>query len=202
MIAMATRKKSAPATEAAPAESTADAVSTVKHRATRKNIPPADLEARGRVEDEPRVRLDHNPNLPQRLRFADALRRRERWLDWAGWPERPWTEVEALALCPTSRNRIAAWFVDTDYDSRTFLHLPGLLPRPQEVGQAGPRAGRQGRRGRSAVRRADRLRHAALRAAAGAAAGQALSGGREGDRPARQRGPARSDDARASMNRR
>jgi adenine-specific DNA-methyltransferase len=48
------------------------------------------------------------------------------------------------ALYPTSRDRIAAWFVDTDYDGRTFCICQAFFPRPQEVGQAGPRAGRQG----------------------------------------------------------
>jgi adenine-specific DNA-methyltransferase len=106
----------------------ADAVSTVKHRAKRKNIPPSGLEARGRVEEAPKVRLDYNPHLPPRLRFSDdpaaahrlsdllatarqraltedeartlaeALRKHEPWLEWAGKRERPWTEVEPPAL--------------------------------------------------------------------------------------------------------
>jgi hypothetical protein len=121
-------------TDAAPAESAAgavdpvDPVGTVKHRAKRKNIPPAGLEAQGRVEDAPKVRLDYNPHLPPRLRFSDALRRRVRWLDWAGRREWPGTEVEALALCPNSRDRIAAGFVDTDYDSRTLCIRQALFP--------------------------------------------------------------------------
>ena len=128
---MATRKKSTPATAAVAAEApvvAADAVQPVKHRAKRKNIPPAGLEAQGRVEDATKVRLAYNPHLPPRLRFsddpaqadrlpellaiarqraltddeartlADALRRHEPWLEWAGKRERPWTEVEPPAL--------------------------------------------------------------------------------------------------------
>lgn len=144
---MATRKKSTPAGSAtlsatagqavgeeagqaadAAGREPADAVSTVKHRAKRKNIPPSGLEAQGRVEEAPKVRLDYNPHLPPRLRFSDdpaaadrlpellatarqraltedeartlaeALRKHEPWLEWAGKRERPWTEVEPPAL--------------------------------------------------------------------------------------------------------
>jgi adenine-specific DNA-methyltransferase len=127
---MPTRKKSTPdRTSELPADQpTVDAVQTVKHRAKRKNIPPAGLEAQGRVEEAPKLRLDYNPHLPPRLRFsdepvqadrlpellaialqraltedeartlADALRKHEPWLEWAGKRERPWTEVEPPAL--------------------------------------------------------------------------------------------------------
>lgn len=127
---MPTRKKSTPdkAAELPADQPTVDAVQTVKHRAKRKNIPPAGLEAQGRVEEAPKLRLDYNPHLPPRLRFsdepaqadrlpellaiarqraltedeartlADALRRHEPWLEWAGKRERPWTEVEPPAL--------------------------------------------------------------------------------------------------------
>lgn len=128
---MATRKKITPASANGTHGSAAEApdpVQSVKHRAKRKNIPPAGLEAQGRVEEAPKLRLDYNPHLPPRLRFADdpaqadrlpellaiarqraltedeartlagALRKHEPWLEWAGKRERPWTEVEPPAL--------------------------------------------------------------------------------------------------------
>jgi adenine-specific DNA-methyltransferase len=100
----------------------------VKHNARRKNIPPAGLEAQGRVEEAPKARFHYNPHLPPVLRFADdpadadrlpallqtareralsadeaavlaaALRRHEPWLEWAGKRERPWFELEPPAL--------------------------------------------------------------------------------------------------------
>ncbi|HEX6016831.1 MAG TPA: hypothetical protein VFZ28_01905 [Burkholderiaceae bacterium] len=127
---MATRKtRAARAAEPEPQEAgVADTVQVVKHRARRKNIPPAGIEAQGRVEEATKIRLDYNPHLPPRLRFADdpaaadrlpallqtareralsddearelaaALRRHEPWLEWSGKRERPWFEVEPPAL--------------------------------------------------------------------------------------------------------
>jgi adenine-specific DNA-methyltransferase len=131
---MATRKQAQPAdldpsTPANPAtQATTDAIQTVKHRARRKNIPPAGIEAQGRVEESPKVRHHYNPHLPPVLRFAtdpaatdslpallqiarqralsdeeaqvlaNALRRHEPWLEWAGKRERPWFEVDPVAL--------------------------------------------------------------------------------------------------------
>ena len=126
---MVTRKKTtvSPVTDV-PALDVANAVQSVKHRAKRKNIPPAGLEAQGRVEEAQRVRHEYNPHLPPRLKFADdpaaadrlpallatarkralnedearelaeALRRHEPWLEWSGKRERPWFEVEPPAL--------------------------------------------------------------------------------------------------------
>ncbi len=128
---MATRKGATtpgPNSEAPLAASTADTVKSICHRAKRKDIPPAGLEAQGRVEESPKVRFEYNPHLPPVLRFADdpaaadrlpqllatareralsedeaqilaaALRRHEPWLEWAGKRERPWFEVEPPAL--------------------------------------------------------------------------------------------------------
>ena len=70
---MATRKQaqSADLATSTPAPAaTADAIQTVKHRAKRKNIPPAGIEAQGRVEESPKVRHHYNPHLPPVLRFA------------------------------------------------------------------------------------------------------------------------------------
>jgi len=110
------------------ARTTDGAVTAIKHAAKRKNIPPAGLEAQGRVEDAPRIRYDYNPHLPPALRsapdaastdqlpellqtarlrplsdeeakmLADALRRHEPWLEWSGKREKPWFEVEPVAL--------------------------------------------------------------------------------------------------------
>ncbi len=106
----------------------AEAIQSVKHNARRKNIPPAGIEAQGQVQEAPRLRHAYNPHLPPRLRFSDdpaatdrlpallqtareralseeeaeelaqALRRHEPWLEWAGKRERPWFEVEPPAL--------------------------------------------------------------------------------------------------------
>ena len=111
-----------------PEPASADTVQTVKHRARRKNIPPAGLDAQGRVEEAPRVRHHYNPHLSPLLRVADdpaaadrlpvllqiareralsddearllatALRRHEPWLEWSGKRERPWFEVEPMPL--------------------------------------------------------------------------------------------------------
>ena len=112
----------------APQSAASDAIQTVKHRARRKNIPPAGLNGQGRVEEAPRVRHHFNPHLSPLLRLADdpaaadrlpallqtareralsddeaqllaaALRRHEPWLEWSGKRERPWFEVEPIAL--------------------------------------------------------------------------------------------------------
>lgn len=126
---MATRKRAtATLPEPIAAPSTQQAVKSIHHRAKRKNIPPAGLEAQGLVEEAPKLRHEYNPHLPPVLRFADdpaaadrlpallqtarqralsedearqladALRRHEPWLEWSGKRERPWFEVEPPAL--------------------------------------------------------------------------------------------------------
>ena len=105
-----------------------DSITSIKHSAKRKNIPPAGLEAQGVVRETPRIRYEYNPHLPPILRsatdpaeadklpallatarqrklsaeetnlLADALRRHEPWLEWSGKRERPWFEVEPVAL--------------------------------------------------------------------------------------------------------
>lgn len=107
---------------------TDNAVTAIKHAAKRKNIPPAGLEAQGRIQEAPKVRYEYNPHLPPVLRsatdaaaadklpellatarqralsadeaklLADALRRHEPWLEWSGKREKPWFEVEPVAL--------------------------------------------------------------------------------------------------------
>jgi len=126
---MPTRKSTPPTTPAvSDAPGAEPAIQATRHRAKRKNIPPAGLEAQGRVEEAPKARFEYNPHLPPVLRFADdpaaadrlpqllatareralsaeeaavlaaALRRHEPWLEWAGKRERPGFEVEPAAL--------------------------------------------------------------------------------------------------------
>lgn len=108
--------------------SSATAVTSIKYPAKRKNIPPAGLEAHGVVQEEEVLQYAFNPHLPPALRaspdpakaddlprlvakarqapltedeakmLADALRRYEPWLEWSGKRERPWFEVEPVAL--------------------------------------------------------------------------------------------------------
>lgn len=105
-----------------------DAVQAIKHSSKRKNIPPAGIEAHGRVSEALRIRYEYNPHLPPTLRsspdaaeadrlpdllatarkraltedeartLAHALRRHEPWLEWSGKREKPWFEVEPVAL--------------------------------------------------------------------------------------------------------
>ncbi|MFN0318230.1 MAG: site-specific DNA-methyltransferase, partial [Burkholderiales bacterium] len=107
---------------------TENSVRAIKHVAKRKNIPPAGLEAQGVVKEAPKIRYEYNPHLPPTLRsateaaeadklpellaiarqralsadeakvLADALRRHEPWLEWSGKREKPWFEVEPVAL--------------------------------------------------------------------------------------------------------
>ena len=115
-------------TAAAAGETTGETVRSITYPATRKNIPPAGLEAQGVVREESPVRYEHNPHLPPVLRssadpavtdtlpellatarrraltedeaatLAGALRRHEPWLEWSGKRERPWFEVDPVAL--------------------------------------------------------------------------------------------------------
>lgn len=105
-----------------------DAVSTYKHTAKRKNIPLAGLESNWKIEESQKLRYEYNPHLPPVLRIADdapsadalpelltkaatqpldrdeldlltaALRRHEPWLEWSGKREKPWFEVDPVAL--------------------------------------------------------------------------------------------------------
>ena len=105
-----------------------DSVGALTHRAKRKNLPPAGLESQGKVGKEAPHRYEFNPHLPPALRsapdarkadrlpdlvriarertltdeeaesLAAALRRHEPWLEWAGKRERPWFEVDPVAL--------------------------------------------------------------------------------------------------------
>jgi adenine-specific DNA-methyltransferase len=121
---MARKKKSAEA----GMPGNGDAIVALKHSAKRKNLPPAGLEAQGHIEEARRIRYEYNPHLPPVLKsakdatgvdklpellaiarqralsadeagiLADALRRHEPWLEWSGKREKPWFEVEPVAL--------------------------------------------------------------------------------------------------------
>ena len=118
------RKKTVKTTAGAAHE----AVASLKYPATRKNIPPAGLEAQGFVREEAPIYFRHDPHLPPVLRsspdpaktdrlqellatarqralsgeeagiLAEALERYEPWLEWSGKRERPWFEVDPVAL--------------------------------------------------------------------------------------------------------
>ena len=111
-----------------PPKASREPVGALQHRAKRKNLPPAGLESHGRVGKEAPHRYEFNPHLPPTLRsspeagdvdllpdlvrearkrplneeearaLAEALRRHEPWLEWAGKRERPWFEVDPVAL--------------------------------------------------------------------------------------------------------
>jgi adenine-specific DNA-methyltransferase len=95
--------------------------------AKRKNIPPAGLAAQGKIRERPKVHYAYNPHLPPILRFdktgktdqlpelletarsrpltleeaevfAEALRKQEPWLEWAGKQEKKGFEVDPVAL--------------------------------------------------------------------------------------------------------
>lgn len=95
--------------------------------ATRKNIPPVGLEARGKVVREKQLAYDYNPHLPPVLRFdqegtadalpdlieeagkrplspeeqkllAGALRNHQPWLEWTGKKEQQACVVDPVAL--------------------------------------------------------------------------------------------------------
>ena len=122
-------KKMAAKKTAVPKKATVkESVTSTKYPAKRKNIPPAGLEAHGRVAEHrkfatntiricrrccarPRTATEAD-KLPELLAIArqralsadeakllaDALRRHEPWLEWSGKREKPWFEVEPVAL--------------------------------------------------------------------------------------------------------
>ena len=117
-----------PRSNAASPRAAGEKITATKYPAKRKNLPPAGLEAQGRIQEAPKVRYEYNPHLPPALRsavdapgadalpellqtarqralteeeakqLAAALRRHEPWLEWSGKREKPWFEVEPVAL--------------------------------------------------------------------------------------------------------
>lgn len=105
-----------------------ESVAAYRHPSKRKNIPPSGLAAQGELRESPRIRYEYNPHLPPVLRsapdaagtdrlpelldkacreplthkeaklLAEALRKHEPWLEWSGKREKPWFEVDPVAL--------------------------------------------------------------------------------------------------------
>lgn len=113
------RKKTSKSTEAAVAD--------YRHKAKRKNNPPAGLAAQGSVREVAKVKYAYNPHLPPTLRFdqtgaadrlfqllaearirrlteeeshmiAAALSQHEPWLEWASKKEKKGFEIDPVAL--------------------------------------------------------------------------------------------------------
>jgi adenine-specific DNA-methyltransferase len=112
----------------APTATAGESVASYKYPSKRKNNPPAGLAAQGVLKDAPKIRYEYNPHLPPVLRSATdapatdelpellaasrkralsseeakilsaALRKHEPWLEWSGKREKPWFEVEPVAL--------------------------------------------------------------------------------------------------------
>ena len=57
------RKKTNGPNGGTPAAS--DSIASIKYPAKRKNIPPAGLEAQGKIQEAPRLRFEYNPHLPR-----------------------------------------------------------------------------------------------------------------------------------------
>jgi adenine-specific DNA-methyltransferase len=95
--------------------------------AKRKNIPPAGVAAQGKIREKPKIQYAYNPHLPPILRFdktgktddlpelletarnrsltleeaellAEAFRKHEPWLEWAGKQEKKGFEDDPVAL--------------------------------------------------------------------------------------------------------
>jgi adenine-specific DNA-methyltransferase len=118
------RKK--PNSSLSDSPSSSDSVAAYRHPSKRKNIPPSGLAAQGEIREAPRIRYEYNPHLPPVLRsgsavtdqlpellekacreplsredaklLAQALRKHEPWLEWSGKREKPWFEVDPVAL--------------------------------------------------------------------------------------------------------
>jgi adenine-specific DNA-methyltransferase len=107
---------------------TEQSVTDYRHEeAKRLHIPPAGLAAQGKIREKPKIHYAYNPHLPPVLRFdrsgkadglpellatarnrpltleeaenlAEALRKHEPWLEWAGKQEKKSFEVDPVAL--------------------------------------------------------------------------------------------------------
>ncbi|NUO82990.1 site-specific DNA-methyltransferase, partial [candidate division KSB1 bacterium] len=102
-------------------------VKSYRYPSKRKNNPPAGLAAQGKIRETPKLKFAYDPHLPPVLRFddtgasdklpellqaartrpltaeeaqqlAEALRRYEPWLEWAGKREKKEFEVDPVAL--------------------------------------------------------------------------------------------------------
>ncbi len=102
-------------------------VTDYRHASKRKNIPPAELAAQGKIKEVPRTRYSYDPHLPPVLRFDDtgkpdalpellattreralsvdevkvlneALHSQQPWLERSGKREKRWFDVDPVAL--------------------------------------------------------------------------------------------------------
>ncbi len=111
-----------------PPRTGTNSLASIAHRAKRKNLPPSGIESHGELREEAAIGYWHNPHLPPRLlsspdpaaadRLRDvlteasrrtltedevrtldhAIKQHEPWLEWSGKRERPWFEVDPVAL--------------------------------------------------------------------------------------------------------
>ena len=101
------------------------------------------------------------------------------------------------SLYPTDKTRIAAWFLDTDYDGRTFCICQAFFPDKTKWEKLAKALGNQGTVDPARVRRPERLSQPAVPAPGASRRRRDVEGRRQGDRSARQRGAAGSDRRRA-----
>jgi len=108
-------------------KNSAPGVADYRHKAKRKNNPPAGIAAQGSVREVGKIRYAYNPHRPPVLRsdtsgltdslqeilaaartrcltedetriLADGLKQHEPWLEWSGKREKSWFEVDPVAL--------------------------------------------------------------------------------------------------------
>ncbi len=151
---------------------------------------------------QPARALPPGPHPPRRERWATCSRTRRaascspcsgcRASSWSqpatasGWSRwRAWTSTtrSPTPSSATDADKVAAWFLDSDYDGRTFCITQAFFPDAVRLGEAGPRAQVGGGRRTASPR-------SPARASLPFAAGQARADRGQGDRPARERGDA------------
>jgi hypothetical protein len=107
-----------------------DSVVDLRHpEATRKNVPPAGIEARGKVVRRQRAQYAYNPYLPPVLRFdadgkADAL---PELIEQSG--KRPLTAEEQRILAAALRNYEPWLWWNDNKDSRSNYQIVGAAFR-------------------------------------------------------------------------
>jgi adenine-specific DNA-methyltransferase len=95
-------------------------------------------------------------------------------------------------LFPTDKARIAAWFLDTDYDGRTFCICQAFFPDKSKWAKLARALGNAGVIEEEAFAALSGLEEPAFSPPGAAGQGRDLARGGEGHRSARQRGHARA----------
>src|SRR5437870_878862 len=91
--------RSKTATTGATKPPASDSIATIKYPAKRKNIPPAGLEAQGKIQEAPKLRFEYNPHLPPVLRSATEAADADKLPELLQTSrERPLTDKEARTL--------------------------------------------------------------------------------------------------------